>query len=83
MACATLLAVSAFVVVGVAASARTSLAHAEVYKCTESSGRVLYSDVPCKGGAVVDERTVDLYGSVQGGPGWDRTSDQTIMSRLL
>jgi hypothetical protein len=36
------------------AFART--ADAEVYKCTEAGGKVLYADVPCRGGSVVDVR---------------------------
>lgn len=39
---------------GVAAFVFCSPAAGQVYKCTQEGGRVLYSDVPCKGGAVVD-----------------------------
>jgi uncharacterized protein DUF4124 len=35
------------------AIASASSATAQVYKCTQE-GRVLYSDAPCKGGAIVD-----------------------------
>jgi len=31
-------------------------ADAQVYKCTQPNGTVLYTDVPCKGGAAVDIR---------------------------
>lgn len=37
-------------------AAYASTAGAAVYKCTEPGGQVLYSDIPCKGGAVVDVR---------------------------
>ena len=33
-----------------------SPAAAQVYKCTQEGGRVLYSDTPCKGGTLVDVR---------------------------
>lgn len=34
-----------------------SAADAAVYKCTQAGGTVLYSDIPCKGGTVVDVRS--------------------------
>lgn len=36
------------------ALASASSAEAQVYKCTQEGGRVLYSDVACKGGTVLD-----------------------------
>jgi hypothetical protein len=47
-------AVLAIVTVGAITWAAS--AAAQVYKCTQDGGRVLYSDMPCKGGAAVDVR---------------------------
>ena len=41
-------------VVAAAALAGVPNAHAQVYKCIQPGGRVLYSDVACQGGAIVD-----------------------------
>ena len=43
-----------WVTVVLAALIFSSQAMAQVYKCTQPGGRVLYSDEACKGGAVVD-----------------------------
>jgi hypothetical protein len=40
--------------VGSTALLGTASAFATVYKCAQEGGRVMYSDVPCKGGTVVD-----------------------------
>jgi hypothetical protein len=40
--------------IALAAGMLCSPAAAQVYKCAQDRGGVLYSDVPCKGGAVVD-----------------------------
>lgn len=40
----------------VGAVACGSSASAQVYKCTQAGGRVLYSDAPCKDGTLVDVR---------------------------
>lgn len=37
-------------------AAFASTAGATIYKCTQSGGTVLYSDIPCKDGAIVDVR---------------------------
>jgi hypothetical protein len=47
-------AVLAIVTVGVATWAAS--ATAQIYKCAQEGGRVLYSDMPCKGGAAIDVR---------------------------
>jgi hypothetical protein len=42
--------------IAVAALACSSAADAAIYKCIGSGASVLYSDIPCKGGSVVDVR---------------------------
>jgi hypothetical protein len=43
-----------FSILAIGAIAWASSAMAQVYKCTQEGGRVLYSDSPCKRGAIVD-----------------------------
>jgi hypothetical protein len=45
--------------IAIVIAAYASTAGAAIYKCTEAGGQVLYSDVPCKGGSVVDVRPGD------------------------